>query len=45
MSVNDWLKQMALAGFTGEFKASNGNMVVEGILDNGKMIIKQVTHE
>ena len=35
MTINEWLKSMALAGFDGKFEATNGQISVRGYIENG----------
>jgi hypothetical protein len=38
MSVNQFIKNMAAAGFTGEFKATNGEQTYRGSIEVGGKI-------
>lgn len=40
MSVNDFIVKMAEAGFTGTFRASNGEMTIRGTISEGGEIKK-----
>lgn len=43
MSCNDWLKSMKAAGFTGKFRATNGDQVIVGeIKESGEVETKKV---
>ena len=40
MSVNEFINKLAAAGFTGTFRASNGEMVIRGIINESGEIQK-----
>lgn len=43
MSINDWIKSMKAAGFTGKFKATNGDQVITGeIKESGDIETRKV---
>ena len=37
MSVNEFIKSMASAGFSGSFRATNGEHTYRGTIENGKV--------
>jgi hypothetical protein len=47
ISINQWLKSMAEAGFTGKFTASNADMTIKGELVqvDDKVKVKVFAHE
>lgn len=42
MSVNQFINNMAAAGFSGVFTASNGEMTIKGEIKDGKVIKRKV---
>ena len=40
MSVNEFINKMAAAGFTGTFRASNGDMIIRGTISKDGEIKK-----
>ena len=42
MSVNQFIENMAAAGFSGAFIASNGIMTIKGEIKDGKVIKRKV---
>jgi hypothetical protein len=42
VSVNEFIKNMAAEGFSGSFRATNGDHTYRGTIENGKVSIVKV---
>lgn len=42
MTVNEFIKEMASAGFSGSFRATNGENTYRGSIEDGKISIVKV---
>lgn len=45
MTISEWLKKMAEAGFSGKFEASNGEMTIKGFLSEGVVKVTNKLHK